>query len=150
MSKKIRCTQAGCYVVVDTAESGGSTRCEKHRKEQKKRQTERRVRRNSDSVYDRQAWRRLREKAMWRDDGLCQDCFDQGIIQEAHVVDHTIEIEDLKAEGRLKDAFRLDLLRCLCHKCHNSVTKHRAKLRKEKMKENSQYKKSDDDYLVYG
>ncbi len=143
MAKKIRCTSGrGCYNIVDTAESGGSTQCETCRPIQKKRQQKKRVRTNTD-VYDKKAWSRLSQKKRYNNP-LCEVCESEGLIVYADVVDHIVEIED----GG--EPFLYSNLKSMCHHHHNAKTKHQAKLRKEKEQEKATYRKVDDDYLVYG
>jgi len=58
-------------------------------------------------------WLRVRQQALIRDHGLCQDCLEHKHITPATEVDHIIPI-------RVRWDLRLVLsnLRSLCHRCH--------------------------------
>lgn len=70
--------------------------------------------------YHTAAWKRLREQALQRDGGMCQDCLERmksgiGIKpRRATMVHHIIPIEE-----RPDLALSLDNLRSLCDECHN-------------------------------
>lgn len=67
--------------------------------------------------YKSLAWVRLREQALMRDHGLCQECLKQQRITPATEVDHIIPIR-VDWGKRLK----LENLQSLCHKCHMKKT----------------------------
>lgn len=61
------------------------------------------------------AWRKRREKALKRDQYLCQVCKRQGYLTPATEVDHIIN----KAHGGTDD---IDNLQSICRACHQSKT----------------------------
>lgn len=69
------------------------------------------------AFYKSVAWRRLREQALMRNHGLCQDCLKAQKITPATEVDHVIPI---RARWDLR--LRLDNTRSLCHRCHMKKT----------------------------
>lgn len=66
------------------------------------------------SFYQSSAWKQLRSLAYNRDNGLCQRCLKQGVIQQAHIVHHIVEVKD--DWNRRLD---IDNLESVCHVCHN-------------------------------
>jgi len=67
--------------------------------------------------YNSIEWKKLKQKALIRDKGLCQECLSNQKISMATEVDHIIPIR-VRWDLRL----RLDNLRSLCHKCHMRKT----------------------------
>ncbi|WP_442965063.1 HNH endonuclease [Pseudomonas sp. JS3066] len=61
------------------------------------------------------AWRRIRERIMARDKGLCVACAEQGRVTPAKHVDHVIR----KADGGTDDDANLQ---SLCVPCHEAKT----------------------------
>ena len=87
----------------------------------------------SDPFYHTAAWKRLRQVALMRDGGMCQDCMDRmraGIgvrPNRATLVHHIIprsERPDLE--------LRLDNLRALCPECHEKNHPERRSKQKRK------------------
>ena len=74
----------------------------------------------SDPFYHSKEWKRIRQVALMRDGGMCQDCMDRmrdgyGIKpRRATMVHHIIPLEE-----RPDLALRLENLRSLCDECHN-------------------------------
>ena len=70
--------------------------------------------------YHTAAWKRIRQVALMRDGGMCQDCMDRmragyGIRpRRAQMVHHIIPVEE-----RPDLALELSNLRSLCFECHN-------------------------------
>ena len=73
---------------------------------------------DSKKLYHSTAWKKVREKALMRDGGLCVEC---GHI--ANVVDHIKEVKD----GGEK--LSLNNLQSLCHAHHNAKTAEERKKR---------------------
>lgn len=61
------------------------------------------------------AWKKLRDRIMQRDYGLCQPHIRQGIVKPAHEVDHKIP----KAQGGTDDEPNLE---AICTECHRAKT----------------------------
>lgn len=61
--------------------------------------------------YHTTAWRALRESVL-RDEPLCRECRDNGIIMVAQMVDH---IHPVRLGGSFTD---IDNLQPLCNSCH--------------------------------
>lgn len=100
------CGYPGCSELV----TGGS-RCELHRKQQRKQQDQRRDR--GQRFYDKRAWRdRIRPQQLARHP-LCEDCLDRGQVTAATDVDH------MDGNPHNNSA---DNLRSLCHACHSRKT----------------------------
>lgn len=80
--------------------------------------------------YHTAAWKRVRQVALSRDQGMCQDCMDRfragyGVRpRRAQMVHHIIPIEE-----RPDLALDLNNLRALCNECHNQAhpEKHKPK-----------------------
>ena len=74
----------------------------------------------SDPFYHSKEWKRIRQVALMRDGGMCQDCMDRmrdgyGIKpRRATMVHHIIPREE-----RPDLALKLENLRSLCDECHN-------------------------------
>lgn len=74
----------------------------------------------SDPFYHSRAWKRIRQQALSRDRGMCQDCMAKlraGVSvkpRRAEMVHHIIPLEE-----RPDLALRLDNLISLCNQCHN-------------------------------
>lgn len=97
------------------------TYCEMHQKNaQKNHQKYDQYKRDdkTNAFYKSVEWQRLRSLAYQRDNGLCQRCLGQGIIKQANVVHHIVEI---RVDWSLRLA--LDNLESLCHGCHNAEHK---------------------------
>ena len=69
------------------------------------------------AFYKSVAWRRLREQALMRNHGLCQECLKVQRITPATEVDHVIPIK-VRWDLRL----HLNNLQALCHRCHMRKT----------------------------
>lgn len=69
----------------------------------------------SGRLYDRKAWKRLREQHL-RAHPLCEECYALGIIRYATDVDHVVA---LASSG---EAFDPGNLRSMCHGCHSRKT----------------------------
>ena len=117
------CVHPSCKQVV----RDGTARCDKHKKDKKRENNERRKqygRRNS-KIYDSARWRRLSDKKR-QVCPFCEMCYDKGVTVVADVVDHIEEIEDGGAP------FSWDNLMSLCHGCHNRKTAEDKRKRKGK------------------
>lgn len=68
-------------------------------------------------IYKSARWIKLRKQALLRDDYLCVQCLEQGIITPADVVDHIVELRD-----DITKAYDINNLQSLCHACHNRKT----------------------------
>lgn len=62
--------------------------------------------------YSTPAWRRLRNFAIARDNGLCQSCLEVGRMEPFSDVDHKVPISQ---GGKFYD---INNLQCLCAVCH--------------------------------
>lgn len=67
-------------------------------------------------IYDRLAWRQLRD-AHLATEPLCRHCKERGVITAAREVDH---IEAISAGG---DPWDADNLQSLCKSCHSKKTR---------------------------
>lgn len=67
--------------------------------------------------YNSIEWKRVRQQALIKDHGLCQDCLEEQRITTADVVDH---IKPLRLFWHLR--LTLSNLRSLCHMHHNRKT----------------------------
>jgi len=122
MKPKKRCNKAGCRELIDYDEKY----CPKHKGYGDK-EYNRQVRFNKDNekyakFYNSSAWKKLRN-AYIAAYPLCERCLKDGIIKQADVVHHIIEI-------RSDWSKRLDWdnLEAVCHEHHN---KEHADLRKK-------------------
>lgn len=70
--------------------------------------------------YNSSEWKRIRKKALRRDDWLCQRCSKQGLIKSAEIVHHLVETKD-NWDLRLE----LSNLESLCFECHEKVHNNR-------------------------
>lgn len=80
--------------------------------------------------YQWSEWRKLRQKALKRDNSECQLCKAAGKYHAAENVHH---IKEVKTHPEL--AMTLDNLQCLCIKCHNDVHERHSILSEHKKKE---------------
>ncbi len=65
------------------------------------------------AFYKSPEWKKARAAAIARANGLCLDCIDRGVIQQAEMVHH---IKPLREHPEL--ALEPSNLRPLCNKCH--------------------------------
>ena len=65
-------------------------------------------------------WRRIRERILQRDKGLCQPCLKQGFYTPANEVDHIVNIA---SGGTDSD----DNLQAICGPCHKLKTQQEAR-----------------------
>lgn len=72
----------------------------------------------SQSIYNSVAWKKVREAVVSRDHDICRMCFDNGKINKKEVIHH---IEPIKED--ISQAYNLNNLICLCSKCHSKVHK---------------------------
>lgn len=80
----------------------------------------------TEEFYKSGEWIIVRQQALIRDKGLCQECLKNKMISIATEVDHIIPIK-VRWDLRLK----LDNLRSLCHKCHMAKTAEDKRIYKE-------------------
>lgn len=97
---KRQCLAPGCGALVDAG------RCERHKLPSDARGTR-------TKKYDLRAWRDGIRPAKLRADPLCENCLKDGVIRNAHHVDHVDGNSD-------NDAW--DNLQSLCHSCHSAKT----------------------------
>ncbi|MGE7828978.1 HNH endonuclease [Paenibacillus sp. NPDC093718] len=119
MALKKICSKQNCNTLID-ADLG--SRCDKHSIKQdiadRNRLYDQYVRDpRSTQFYRSTQWKKLREVAFRRDNGLCQDCLDEKRFTKGDVVDHQVPI---KVDWSLR--LTLSNLRTLCHRHHNTKT----------------------------
>ena len=132
----VKCVHPGCKVIVREV---GKARCELHQKVQNKTQAEsRKKNRRNSKIYDTQRWKRISIKKRTIDPFCQGECEAKGILKEAQVVDHIIEIEDGGSPYSMAN------LQSLCRSCHNTKTHKVAMARKSR-----QQKPSNKDGDVY-
>ena len=91
----------------------------------------------SKPFYHSRAWKHVRQMALARDQGMCQDCMDRfragyGIRpNRADMVHHIIPIDE-----RPDLALNLDNLRSLCNECHNKAHPEKARQAAQGKQEN--------------
>lgn len=105
------CRHPGCNALV----RGG--RCEKHKRDEQPRA--------HGSAGIRKTGRagvRDRERIKHRDNGLCQECYENGRVIEGTEVDHIIPLDEGGADTD-------ENKRLLCHECHARKSKDEAKRR---------------------
>ncbi|ASJ57558.1 HNH endonuclease [Brevibacillus formosus] len=112
------CNKAGCTKLTE------DRYCEEHqhlqqqnRNRQQRNYDKHRRNKQSSDFYHSKEWEAVRNAALQRDYGLCQDCMQEQRITQADVVDH-IQPISLYWDLRLS----LDNLRSLCHSHHNKKT----------------------------
>lgn len=69
--------------------------------------------RKTAAFYNSPEWEKVRQKALMRDYGLCQDCLEENRITPADVVDH---IKPIKLFWHLR--LSIDNLQSLCNRHH--------------------------------
>ncbi len=77
-------------------------------------------------LYTSTSWKKVREQAMIRDGGLCQQCRRDGFVTLAVIADHIVEVSD----GGCK--LCIDNVEMLCRACHNRKTSQSASDRSSK------------------
>lgn len=111
------CVAPACREIV----RDGSSRCEIHKKQQKKVSTARRNEQRKEQskentfIYNTAAWSRLSKKKRTVDP-FCEQCLEDGRYKQADVVDHIMELKD---GGK---PYEWSNLRSLCHGCHARKT----------------------------
>jgi 5-methylcytosine-specific restriction protein A len=112
------CNVAGCRGLTQ------GKYCDQHKDREQQDEAERqryydRYKRDKQAAafYNSSAWKRLREQALIRDNGLCQECLKEKKITPAFVVDHILP---LKLFWHLR--LTLNNLRSLCGSCHSKKT----------------------------
>jgi 5-methylcytosine-specific restriction protein A len=105
------CPYSGCPNLPD------GKYCEAHKKkavsEEARAYNENSRDREAQRFYDSSAWRKLRAIKKKRSP-LCEECYRQGRITPAYIVDHIIERRE-----RPDIALDIDNLQTLCMACHN-------------------------------
>jgi len=107
------CYKHGCH------ELTRDSYCVDHKDEASKKKAERNKRydknnRTTSTFYKGTTWRKVREQAFKRDDGLCQRCLQKDKIKNADVVHHIEEVQE-----NWDRRYDLDNLESVCHACHN-------------------------------
>lgn len=74
--------------------------------------------------YNSKRWRTL-SKLYRINNPICENCFKNGIVRKADVVDHIVEVKDCW-DKRLDETN----LQSLCHTCHNAKTQREKKRRR--------------------
>lgn len=124
MKPKKRCNRAGCRELVDFDKGY----CAKHLAEKDKGYNK--YKRNEDSLlnangktnreitlfYQSSEWRKVREIVLMRDHWICQVCLRKGIVHEANLVDHIIEVRSPNGWSKRLD---IDNLEAINRSCHN-------------------------------
>jgi len=114
---KKQCNKIGCLNLCNLGERycGQHKHLEGEQKQERHKQYDRQRRdKKSARFYKSQAWRRVRQQALIRDHGLCQDCLKLERITPADTVHHEVEISQDWSK-------RLDIVNLvsLCSACHN-------------------------------
>jgi len=127
MKPKRLCNHAGCSTLVDY----NQTYCSKHKQEAKQNLYDNYEHRKEIGgkyfwFYKSKQWQRL-SKLHRINNPMCEQCLKDGIVRQADVVDHIIEIRD-DWEKRYDE----DNLQSLCHSCHWKKTKEEQEKRKAK------------------
>ncbi len=113
------CRHAGCHALV----RDGSGYCPAHQADKKAgRFADPRRGSSSERGYGA-PWRKLRDRVMRRDCGLCQPCKDAGRVTPATHVDHIAP----KCEGGTDDESNLRAICTACHKAKTASEAQRAK-----------------------
>ena len=114
----ITCSKIGCNKLVESP----NKYCKEHKFSKKKNKKEYnkkydKEKRNKErkKFYNSRAWKIVREKALARDNYLCQRCLKDSKLSKADVVHH---IKPIETHWKLR--LVLDNLESLCHDCHNS------------------------------
>ncbi|MBZ5203209.1 HNH endonuclease [Planomicrobium chinense] len=94
------------------------TYCEKHEPNKEYNQARRRYDNTYIKFYKTRAWLKLRRIALMRDDFMCKTCERNGIIKEAQLVHHLIEVKT-DWDKRLE----LENLESICESCHQKIHK---------------------------
>lgn len=105
-----RCKHPTCRTLIDYSQ----THCDKHKTTREKQYNHNRRRYDPEymSFYQSNAWRKIREQVLIRDNYVCNDCGRIG-----NVVDHIVPTKQ-DWDKRLD----YDNLQVLCHSCHNIKT----------------------------
>ncbi|MCC0654703.1 MULTISPECIES: HNH endonuclease signature motif containing protein [Clostridioides] len=82
-----------------------------------------------DIFYRSTEWRKLRKKAIERDNNECQVCKEKKKVSKAECVHHIREVKEHPSE-----ALKLDNLKSLCNLCHNEIHEKILKINQEKNK----------------
>jgi len=120
MASKLKkpCVKPGCFnLTTDRYCSEHAYLAEKEKKDRHKYYDQFIRDKEAAKFYNSIEWKRLKQQALIRDKGLCQECLSNQKITIATEVDHIIPIR-VRWDLRL----RLDNLRSLCHKCHMRKT----------------------------
>lgn len=118
------CKKPGCTNLTRNKEGYCDVHLAEYIEQQKKLKAERdkrydkQVRKTRDKkyweFYKSNEWERVKTQAYIRDKGLCQWCWQKGIIRTADVVHHIVPIKEDWSKR-----FDLNNLVSLCHECHN-------------------------------
>lgn len=111
-----KCNKAGCREYIERHMSY----CEQHQNDKASDSYNRdRYKHNKEYVnfYSSSKWRKLRKRALIRDEYCCVSCKREGIIQVGEVADHILPTEFFWDK-------RLDInnIQVLCKACHNKKT----------------------------
>lgn len=129
MAKPMKqCEHPGCRTLV----AYDTRYCEKHRKATNKWRYHKRMYDSDESKYQQfyksSAWRKLSRRFL-ESNPVCVQCYQDGVIRKADVVDHVIEIKD-DWSRRLDESN----LQCLCLQHHNRKTRLAREQREQQTK----------------
>lgn len=129
MAKPMKqCEHPGCRTLV----AYDTRYCEKHRKITNKWRYHKRMYDSDESKYQQfyksSAWRKLSRRFL-ESNPVCVQCYQDGVIRKADVVDHVIEIKD-DWSRRLDESN----LQPLCYRHHNRKTRLAREQREQQTK----------------
>lgn len=74
------------------------------------------------TIYNTTRWRKLREKILEKNDGLCANCKRRGYTNDAHIIHHIKPWKDGKDKTeRYLLIWDEDNLEPVCNSCHNNL-----------------------------
>lgn len=111
INKRKICNKHGFYDAIENAS------CPKCKKQSNKTYDSTMRSKDRAKIYNSKKWKVVREKAIIRDNMMCQECLRNGIHTQGKEVDHIIELSD-----RPDLAYDLDNLEYLCVPCHRKKT----------------------------
>lgn len=96
--------------------------------------------RNYTRMIQSKPWKELRTDKM-RNNPLCEDCYENGIIEPAKEVHHITPVESaLSLDEMERLMFSYDNLRALCHSCHTEAHKAMRSHSREEVRRNTDRK----------
>ena len=120
-----RCLSGGCRVLVpydrqycDKHMNIQAKQYNKYKRQGDARTANGKTEKDIEKFYNSSLWKKTRKLILIRDAYICQSCLRKGILHEANMVHHKIEI---RSPGGWKHRLNMENLEAINRVCHNQI-----------------------------